>query len=133
MHQPTEEYLQLLKPLCFLLQRSRMAYADYLGARKYWQAAVIRQANREIYRLLLTRAAYIPAPLEADAAALMNHYQAWLLQFGKHKKKTKPGLNDEFVFQRLEAQPPFPVTAEENIFTYTAKTRQQLDSGINAG
>lgn len=126
MHSPLEEYNHLLKPLCFLLQRSRLAYSDYLGAKKYWQAAVIRQSNREVYRLLLTRAALIPDTLQEDAALLMNHYNAWLLQFRRHKKKTKPGLNDEFVFERLKNQPPFPGKAEENIFTYTQKLRQEL-------
>lgn len=133
MHSPLEEYNHLLKPLCFLLQRSRMAYADYLGAKKYWQAAVIRQANREVYRLLLTKAAFIPDALQEDTAALLNHYNAWFLQFRRHKKKTKPGLNDSFVFQRLEAQPPFPGKAEENIFTYTQQLRLELAPEVTTG
>lgn len=133
MHNPHEEYNHLLKPLCFLLQRSRMAYTDYLGAKKYWQAAVIRQSNREVYRLLLTRASFIPDVLQEDVAELMNHYNAWFLQFRRHKKKTKPGLDDEFVFGRLEAQPAFPGKAEENIFTYTQQLRQELAHEVTTG
>ncbi|HEV7781430.1 MAG TPA: hypothetical protein VGO58_09195, partial [Chitinophagaceae bacterium] len=85
----------------------------------------IRSANRKIYKLLVTKAAFIPADLEHDIVILLNHYDAWFTQFRDHKKKLRPSLEDEFVFYPVDEQSPFPKHVEEKIFRYAEKLKQE--------
>jgi hypothetical protein len=127
MQSPKDQLNQLLTPLCFLMQLSREAYTKYLANKTYLHAESIRQANQKICTLLTTKAGFIPADLEDDIVILLNHYHGWFTQFRDHKKKIKPGLNDEFVFYPVEGQVPFPKKVEERIFRYTEDLKKEIN------
>ena len=127
MHNPKDQLNQLLIPLCTLMRLSREAYTKYLADKIYLHAEKIREANQKIFSLLTTNSSFIPADLEDDIVILLSHYQGWFNQFREHQKKTRPALNDEFVFYPAENHVPFPKQAEERIFQYTENVEQEIN------
>jgi hypothetical protein len=128
MHNRKDQLQQLLTPLCILMRLSREAYSKYLVNKIYLHAETIRLANKRIYKLLLNKAAFIPADLEHDIVILLNHYDAWFTQFRDHKKKLQPSPGDEFVFYPVDDQSPFPKQSEERIFRYTDTLKSEFAS-----
>src|SRR5687767_46628 len=119
---------QLLTPLCILMRLSHEAYSRYLADKIYLHAEKIREANQKIFSLLTTSSSLIPADLADDIVILLGHYQGWFNQFREHQKRTRPALNDEFVFYPAENHVPFPKQAEERIFQYTKNLEQEINA-----
>jgi len=128
MHTKKNQFHTLLLPLYFFMQLSRTAYAKYSANKIFLHAEAIRLANRKVYKLLVEKTSYIPAELQNDILQLLNHYDIWFTQFKKHKKKLKPSLGDEFVFNQLDSQSAFPKAAEEKIFSYYEQMKQEITS-----
>jgi len=125
-----DQFHTLLHPLYFFMQLSRTAYAKYSANKILVHAEAIRRANRKVYKLLIEKTSYIPDELQNDILQLLNHYDIWFTQFKKHKKKLKPSLGDEFIFNQLDNQSAFPKAVEEKIFTYYEQLKQEIASEI---
>ena len=128
MYTTKDQFHTLLSPLYFFMQSSRTAYVKYSANKIFLHAQAIRLANRKVYRLLTENTSYIPEELQADILLLLNHYDIWFTQFKKHKKKLKPSLGDEFVFNQLDDQSAFPKAVEEKIFKYYEQLKQEIAS-----
>ena len=126
MYNKKEQFRTLLFPLYFFLQLARKAYTRYSANKIYLHAATLRLSNRKVYRLLVSKAAYIPAGLQDDTLELLHHYDTWFTQFRDHKKKLKPSPGEEFIFRHLDEQSAFPRAAEERIMKYYEMQKQEL-------
>lgn len=126
LHTRKNQLHELLSPLCLLMRLSREAYSKYLANKIFLHAATIRKANRQVYKLLTSKAIYIPTELEDDIVILLSHYDGWFTQFSDHKRKLKPSLKDEFVFFPVDDQSPFPKQVEEKIARYTEQVKKEL-------
>lgn len=105
----------LLGPLHMHFLVAAQAYADYLAAGKAFLFAVsLRRTNASARELLLAHGWRLPEELQADAAALLRHWDAWLTLWDALAERLRPGPGDPFVFanevtfpresqQRLEA------------------------------
>ena len=116
---------ELLSPLEFLLRLSGMAYDKYMVNKIYLHALNIRKANEMVYQLLLDKIHFIPAEIQNDCIALLNHYDGWMLQFKDEEQKRKPSLKDEFIFYRIDDQMAFPRLSEQRIFELIKKINKQ--------
>lgn len=130
MYTKKDQFQQLLQPLYFLMQLSRTAYAKYSANKIFLHAETIRLANRKVYKLVTGKIAYIPEELQEDLLLLLNHYDTWFTQFRSHKKKLKPSLGDEFVFNQLDDQSAFPKSVETKIFKQYEQVKQEIASEI---
>lgn len=87
--------------------RSENAYAHYLENNRYYQALRIYKANQVIYDLLC---GYSLNCNERELNLVLNyifHLEDWFAQF-EELKKSSPGLEDSFVFERLEHSLSYP-------------------------
>ncbi|HEX8571640.1 MAG TPA: hypothetical protein VF759_02685 [Allosphingosinicella sp.] len=89
----------LLGPLHMHFLVAARAYADYLAAGKsFLFASSLRRTNASARELLIGRGWRLPEDLQADAAALVRHYDAWLTLWDEHCARLRPGPGDPFVF-----------------------------------
>ena len=128
MYIKKDQFYTLLQPLYFFMQLSGTAYAKYAANKIFLHAEAIRLANKKVYKLLIDKTSYIPDELQQDILQLLNHYDIWFTQFKMHKKKVKPSLGDEFVFNQLDNQSAFPKSVEEKIFRYYELVKQEINS-----
>lgn len=128
MHIKKDQFYTLLLPLYLFMQLSRTAYAKYSANKIFLHAEAIRLANKKVYKLLIDKTSYIPDELQLDILQLLNHYDIWFTHFKMHKKKVKPSLGDEFVFNQLDKQSAFPKSVEEKIFRYYELVKQEINS-----
>ena len=103
----------LLGPLHMHFQSSRTAYQDYLaGGRSFLWAQSLRRLNCAARSLLLAKGYLLPSELVDDALALVRHYDAWLTLWDELAERTRPGLDDRFVF---ESRVTYPRESEERL------------------
>ena len=102
-------------PLHMHFIAARRAYGDYLAnSRRFLFARNLRRINVSARALLLGRGYLLPPALQEDAAALIAHYDVWLTLWSEHRLKTRPTLDDPFVF--------------ENEFTYPKAAEARLEA-----
>ena len=105
----------LLGPLHMHFLAARTAYLAYLdNGRGFVFAQSLRRTNGAARELLARRGYLLPAELQADAAALIAHYDVWTALWIDHRRRTMPGPNDPFVF--------------ENSFTYPREAEQRIEA-----
>lgn len=89
------------------------AYADYLGAGKsFLFASSLRRANAAVREILLARGWLLPEDLQADAAALLRHYDVWLTLWDDLAERLGPKMEDPFVFANAVT---FPRDSQERL------------------
>jgi len=94
------------KKLKRAIDPSQTAYKLYLVDKKYYQALRIRKANKNVYELLEF---FLYECGEDEVEIVQNylfHLEDWFNQF--ESECIGVGLNDDFVFTRLERGIPFP-------------------------
>lgn len=94
--------------------RSQMAYKFYLNDKKYYQALRIFRANETIYYLLEEFLFECETSQLDEIFEYIFHLEDWFESF-KSMEKTKPALEDIFIFERLEGSPGFPGSFVENV------------------
>lgn len=105
---------ELLGPLHMHLAAARTLYGQYLeGGKRFAFADALRQTNLRARSLLLEKGWMLPEPLQADAAALIAHWEVWLSLWEAHRRATDPEPNDEFAFA--------------NDFTWPAESARRLE------
>ena len=106
---------ELLGPLHMHFAAARAAYGDYLEQdRSFLFASSLKRINLGIRALLLGKGYLLPEQHQADAIALVSHYDAWLTYWDDLADRTRPRPDDPFVF--------------ENRFTYPKEAEQRLES-----
>lgn len=89
-------FLGLLLPT---LEQSILDYKAYLAAGKTFRfACVLKENNRKALQLLQEHKHQLPGTLQADAAALIEHYIVWTDKWEELADELNPGPDDEFVF-----------------------------------
>ena len=124
-HSKKKIFTEFLSPANFLLRLSDKAYKKYLSNKIYLHARNIRKANKQVYKLMMKKMAIIPADLQEDCIALLNHYDCWMRQFKEEEQLRKPSMNDEFIFNRLDEQMAFPRLSEQKIYEAYIKFNNQ--------
>ena len=103
----------LLGPLHLHFESARAAYQDYLaGGRSFLWAISLRRLNCSARSLLLAKGYLLPSELVGDALALVRHYDAWLTLWDDLAERTRPALDDRFVF---ESRVTYPRDSEERL------------------
>lgn len=103
----------LLGPLHMHFLVAAQAYADYLAAGKaFLFAASLRRTNASARELLLAHGWRLPDELQADAAALLRHWDAWLTLWDALAERLRPEPGDPFVFAN---EINFPREAQERL------------------
>lgn len=95
------------------MYRSERAYKDYLKNRRYFQAKRIYLANKEIYQLLNQYYVNCDNKDKDLIVDYLFHLEDWFHQFDV--ESIDIGLEEEFVFSRLEFSYGFPQEVK-NIF-----------------
>jgi len=104
---------ELLGPLHMHFRGARAAYQDYLvNGRSFLWANSLRRLNHAARLLLLTKGYLLPRELQDDAIALVRHYDVWLTQWAELAERSRPDLDDIFVF---ESRVSYPLLAEERL------------------
>lgn len=105
---------ELLGPLHMHFAGARAAYQRYLEhGRSFLFASSLKRINLGIRSLLLSKGYLLPEELQADAVALVTHYDAWLTYWDELAERNRPAPDDRFAF--------------ENRFTYPKDAEQRLE------
>lgn len=103
------------------------AYADYLaGGKSFLFANSLRRTNAGVRDLLLGRAWLLPEELQADAEALLRHYDVWLTLWDDLAERVRPAMDDPFVFANAIN---FPRSAQERLEALYRNLRGAGDKG----
>jgi hypothetical protein len=107
---------QFLGTLNFLMDRSRVAYTDYLDSGKiFFHARILRQYNDRIRELIMANAYLLEDSLRKDCIALLRHLDVWTLCWDDLHNNLRPDVNQEFAFANSVT---FPRDAAERIGEY---------------
>jgi hypothetical protein len=105
---------ELLGPLHMHFACARDSYRAYLAeGRIFLHACSLRRINLGARALLIGKGWLLPEAVQADAVALIGHYDVWLTLWDAHAERTAPAPGDAFVF--------------ENSFTYPREAEQALE------
>jgi hypothetical protein len=108
---------QLLGPLHMHFRCARAAYAAYLNdGKRFLFASSLKRLNLSARGLLLEHGHRLPEALQAEAAALIGHYDAWLTLWDAHAQATRPGPEDEFAFENRFTYPKDAEAALEALY-----------------
>lgn len=118
-----EAILKFLGQLNFLMERSKVAYGDYLEAGKiFLHARVLRQYNDRI-RGLITESAYLlNEELQNDCISLLRHYDVWTVCWDDLHNNLRPALDQEFAFAN---DVTFPRESAERIGEYLQQLKNE--------
>jgi len=98
----------IIKELVFQSRRANKAYELYKIEKYYHQALRIYYANRKIYKLLVENAKLWNDSVAKEVIEFIFHLEDWFIQFHLLAKELKPGLEDVFVFAKLEHSFSYP-------------------------
>lgn len=98
------------------IKRSEKAYELYLGKKLYYQALRIFKANEMVYELLNEFIYECEEPYLDDVFIYIFHLEDWFESF-RLLEKSKPALEDSFVFERLKESPAFPSGFIDNVLS----------------
>lgn len=116
----------LLGPLHMHFRAAALAYADYLaGGKSFLFASSLRRTNAAVRALLLGRGWLLPEDLQADAAALVRHYDVWLTLWDDLAKRLEPAMEDPFVFANAVT---FPKASQERLEALYRRLRAERDN-----
>lgn len=105
--------VELLGPLHMHFRSAGAAYRDYLAeGRSFLWANSLYRLNSAARLLLLAKGYLLPDDLKADATALIRHYDAWLTLWEDLAERSRPALDDAFVF---ESRISYPRDAEDRL------------------
>jgi len=116
---------ELLGPLHMQFDRTKRAMNRWRSKNLYLEANVVREGNRTCRDLLLSKGHLIPPHLMGHAGRLIEHYDAWLEAFEKHRGEAKSGDDVSFVFAGPDGF-PFPSDAEEHFDAEFRKLQKEL-------
>jgi hypothetical protein len=102
----------LLGPVAMQLDRTERAFKRWKSRNLYIETKIIREGNKTIRDLLLSKAHLIPRDLLRDARRLVEHYDRWLEEYDRIRGGTEPQLDKPFVFVG-PAGYPFPSDAAQ--------------------
>ena len=103
---------ELLGPVAMQLDRTERAFKRWKSRNLYIETKIIREGNKTIRDLLLSKAHLIPRDLLRDARRLVEHYDRWLEEYDRIRGGTEPQLDKPFVFVGPEGY-PFPSDAAQ--------------------
>lgn len=90
---------EFLETLLITLDQSVIDYKAYLAAGKTFRyARVLKVNNGKALQLLHENKQQLPASLQDDADALIEHYTVWTGKWEELAASLQPGPDDEFVF-----------------------------------
>lgn len=89
------------------IMRSESAYEYYIENKRYHQALRIYEANQTLYGFLCMYSLDCSEEILDVVFDYIFHLEDWFAQF-KRLKKTNPGLEDAFVFEKLEHSISYP-------------------------
>lgn len=116
----------LLGPLHMHFRVAASAYADYLaGGKSFLFANSLRRTNMGVRELLLGWGWLLPEGLQADAAALLRHYDVWLTLWDDLAGRLAPGMEDPFVFANAVT---FPGASQERLEALYRRLRAERDN-----
>lgn len=114
---PIPDLKELLGQIYLHLQRSSVAYKDYLEyGRTFLHAQILRVCNLQLRELIMTNRPTLPATLQQDALELVAHYDTWMKKWDELEATLKPQPNDEFIFENNHRFPKEAATRLENAF-----------------
>jgi len=115
---PRDDLLnELLGPLHMRFLAAKAAYADYLAnGKSFLYASSLRRLNLSARQLLLDKGHLLPESLQADAVALIGHYDVWLTLWEAHAERTAPRSEDEFVFENSHTYPKAAEAALQSLY-----------------
>ena len=132
MEQETDPGLldDLLGPLHMHFLAAAAAYADYLAAGKtFLFAASLRRINGSARELLLRGGWRLPDPGQADAVALIRHYDAWMTLWDQQAARLRPEPGDPFAFAN---DVTYPREAEARLEALYRRLRGAGDKGAGS-
>ncbi len=92
--------LELLEKIIQNLDRSSIAYAEYLKYGKTYQyACELRKYNTSMLNMLVENGQLLSQDLQDDASALITHLKIWTEKWDALKQELDPAPGDEFVFE----------------------------------
>ncbi|MEI9946343.1 MAG: hypothetical protein WDN26_19245 [Chitinophagaceae bacterium] len=107
------ELHSLLQSVVSHWQQSAKAYSEYMENGKIFRhAEILKLHNTAVKNLLTNNMALLPADLQKDAAAIIEHYTIWSAKWDDLKNKLNPAPDDEFVFENDHR---FPKAAARNL------------------
>ena len=107
----------------FLQERCKVAYQDYITAGKtFFHARILRQYNDDLQKLLREYGYLLPGELQADAIALLKHYDVWTLCWDDLHNSLRPAVQDEFAFANSVT---FPREAAQRIGEFLQRTKKE--------
>jgi hypothetical protein len=117
---------ELFGPMVMQLERTKRAFHRWSKRNPYLEGQVIKVGNETVPGLLLHRGDLIPADLMGDAAAFVEHYDAWLEEFDRWRTARDAGeASPDFIFSG-PAGHPFPHLAEEHFRERFEALRREL-------
>jgi hypothetical protein len=97
---------ELLGPLHMHFLSARAAYQDYLATGKsFLFANCLRRTNASARDLLINKGYLLPEQNQADATALIRHYDVWLTLWDDLARRDNPQLDDCFAFDNKVTYP----------------------------
>jgi len=100
--------LELLGPMMIHFDRTRSSFEVWSGRTTFLATGVIHDSNKAVRSLLINKAELIPQDLVMDAIALVEHYDAWLLEY----KRVQREQDTPYVFVGPQGF-PFPKDSEK--------------------
>ena len=104
----TLKEMSSLRNLIQAIERSEFAYQLYLKDKKYFQAIRIYSSNKLIYNILESMLLEDNGLDKKKIINFLFHLDDWFSQFNEAVESRSFGLNDTFVFERIEGMFPFP-------------------------
>jgi hypothetical protein len=96
----------LLNPLNCHFAKARVAYGQYSASGgRFKFAQELRRINLSARQLLVGKNHLLPDQWQADALALVAHYDKWLKLWTEHRSATKPRPDDIFTFENRHTYP----------------------------
>jgi hypothetical protein len=112
---------ELLGPLQMHFLAAEQAYADYLAhSQNFLFASSLKRINSAVRQLLLDRGHLLPEGHRGDALALIRHYDVWLTLWDDHHRRTRPRVDEPFIFQNDVA---FPKSAQSKLMNLLEEMR----------
>ena len=123
MNNITEQQIKFLGQIYVGLKRTEIAYNNYLQiGQTFIHAKILKACNEQIRNLLFENSFLLSDNLQNDALKLISHYDIWLEKWINLEKKSKPELEDKFLFQNTFTFPKESAINLENEFLRLKKT-----------
>lgn len=118
------QQLDLLGQLHMNLERSAMAYKEYLqGGKTFMFAKILRVYNEKIRSLILEKGFLLTDSLQKDGLSLVAHYDIWMQKWDALKASLNPLPDDQFIFPNEHT---FPKEAANNLEQEYHRLKQLL-------